>query len=124
VSKRQKLAGMNRREFLHLGLVGTTFVMPPGSVISELPRPKSPAITLRAVPPHTVAAITFSGFAGAAAIREKTATLRDALQRDGATITSGPWTALYNPPWTPPFMRRNEVMYEIEGEKSGEASRH
>ena len=25
-----------------------------------------------------------------------------------------PTTALYNPPWTPPFMRRNEIMVEID----------
>jgi SOUL heme-binding protein len=90
------------------------FVMPPGSVLSELPRPQSQAITLRALPSQTVAVITFSGFAGSAVSIVKTALLLEALQRDGITITSEPRTALYNPPWTPPFMRRNEIQVEIE----------
>ena len=90
------------------------FVMPPGSRLEELPRPKSPAVRLRVVPPHTVAVMTFSGYAGQDTIREKSSALLEALKRDGVPVTSGPRTALYNPPWTPPFMRRNEVMVEVE----------
>jgi hypothetical protein len=36
------------------------------------------------------------------------------------TPRSEPGVALYDPPWTPPFMRRNEVMVEIvEGGAGG-----
>jgi DNA gyrase inhibitor GyrI len=91
-----------------------SFVMPPGSTLEELPRPKSPAVTLRMVPPHKVAVITFSGYATEGTIAEKTAILLNALRRDAVTARSAPSVALYNPPWTPPFMRRNEVMVEID----------
>jgi hypothetical protein len=37
-----------------------------------------------------------------------------ALQRDGFQAMSAPRVALYNPPWTPPFMRRNEVLVGID----------
>ncbi len=99
------------------GLEGAStiaFVMPPGSRLEELPQPKSPSVRLRVVPPHKVAAITFSGYATDDAIREKTAGLLQALQRDGIPVGSLPRIALYNPPWTPPFMRRNEVMVELD----------
>jgi hypothetical protein len=90
------------------------FVMPPGSSIEELPRPKNAAVHLRSVPAHTVAAVRFSDYATDVAIREHTESLLDALQRDGLTVRSAPRIALYNPPWTPPFMRKNEVLIEID----------
>ena len=90
------------------------FVMPPGSLLPELPTPLSQGVTLRALPPHTVAVITFSGFAGKTILSEKTAVLKQVLQRDGIIVVSEPRTALYNPPWTPPFMRRNEIQVEIK----------
>ena len=102
---------------LKQGLEGSgmiAFVMPPDSRLEELPQPKSPSVRLRVVPPHKVAVITFSGYATDATIKEKTASLVQALQRDAIPVKSAPRIALYNPPWTPPFMRRNEVMIEVD----------
>jgi hypothetical protein len=96
------------------GTGSIAFVMPPGYRLAELPLPKSPKISLREIPGHRVAAVTFSGYASSEIIKEKTARLLRALMRDGVHVRSGPTTALYNPPWTPPFMRRNEIMVEIE----------
>jgi len=90
-----------------------SFVMPPGSTLESLPKPKNPAIMLRSVEPQIVAVITFSGYATEETIAEKTAHLLHALQRDGFAVRSEPRIALYNPPWTPPFMRRNEVVVEV-----------
>ena len=90
------------------------FVMPPGSSLEELPRPRDPAVMLRIVPSHKVAVVTFSGVATREAIEEKAASLQTSLRRDGCQQGSAPRIALYNPPWTPPFRRRNEVMIEIE----------
>ena len=90
------------------------FVMPAGSKLEDLPQPRSTIIRLRVVPPERVAAITFSGYATGDTIRENTGKLLSALKRDGRQVRSAPHIALYNPPWTPPFMRRNEVMVEIE----------
>jgi hypothetical protein len=90
------------------------FVMPRGSRIDDLPMPASSAVTLREVPSHAVAAVTFSGVPSDEAITDKCAALEAALRRDNRTIDSGPIIALYNPPWTPPFMRRNEVMFRID----------
>jgi SOUL heme-binding protein len=90
------------------------FVMPRGSRLEDLPQPKNTIIKLRAIPPKKVAAITFSGYATEDKIKENTEKLLSALKRDGIHVQSAPQIALYNPPWTPPFMRRNEVMVEID----------
>lgn len=95
------------------------FVMPPGSTLESLPRPASPAVTLREVPARTVAVVTFSGYATEGAIEEKTKNLLQALKRDEVATRSVPVVALYDPPWTPPFIRRNEVLVEIEGGRTG-----
>ena len=89
------------------------FVMPAGSKLADLPQPKSSNIELRVVPPQTVAVIAFSGYATEDKIKEKSAKLLSALERDHIHVLSAPQIALYNPPWTPPFMRRNEAMVEI-----------
>jgi len=90
------------------------FVMPPGSGIVDLPQPQNTSVKLRIVAPLKVAVITFSGYATDDTIKEKTAQLVNALQRDGIIARSAPRIALYNPPWTPPFMRRNEVMIDVD----------
>lgn len=89
------------------------FVMPPGSTMERLPQPKSLAVRLKAVPSHKVAVVAFSGVAGEDVIKAKTEFLLKALQRDGFQATTVR-VALYNPPWTPPFMRRNEVLVGID----------
>jgi hypothetical protein len=89
------------------------FVMPPHSRLEELPKPKSAAVKLRVVPARTIAVIRFSGFATEDAIKKHTDELQSALKRDGRLIRSAAEVALYNPPWTPPFMRRNEIVVEL-----------
>jgi DNA gyrase inhibitor GyrI len=90
------------------------FIMPPGSRFEELPQPQSPSVRLRVIQSHKVAVITFSGYATDDAIKEKTELLLNFLRRDNLNAKSDPRIALYNPPWTPPFMRRNEVMIEVD----------
>jgi hypothetical protein len=94
------------------------FVMPKGSHLDELPKPKSARVRLRVVPPGSFAAITFSGYATEAKLRAKIEKLLSALVRDGRLVRAAPRIALYNPPWTPPFMRRNEVMVEIDPDQN------
>jgi hypothetical protein len=90
------------------------FVMPPGMQMEDLPKPSSPKVTLRAVPGFKAAVIRFSGWDSVATVQKKTKQLAAALERDGLRAVAAPTTAFYNPPWTPPFMRRNEVIIEIE----------
>jgi len=86
------------------------FVMPSQYTLDTLPKPNNPAVTLREVPAGNYAVIRFSGFASENRTAAKTADLMAWLDSKGITPTGMPEFARYNPPWTLPFLRRNEVM--------------
>jgi hypothetical protein len=86
------------------------FVMPSQYTLASLPKPNNPAVTLREVPASNYAVICFSGFAGEDKIARKTADLLSWLNSKGIAPIGKPELARYNPPWTLPFLRRNEIM--------------
>jgi hypothetical protein len=86
------------------------FVMPSQYTLATLPKPNNPAVTLREVPASNYAVIRFSGFAGEDKIARKTADLITWLSSKGITPIGKSELSRYNPPWTLPFLRRNEVM--------------
>lgn len=90
------------------------FVMPPGMKLEDLPQPTSPRVTLRAVPGLKAAVLRFSGWSSQAKVQKKTRELTAAMERDGLRPAAAPVAAFYNPPFTAPFMRRNEVLIAIE----------
>jgi SOUL heme-binding protein len=86
------------------------FVMPSQYTLDTLPKPNNPAVTLREVPKSNYAVIRFSGLAGEDKVAAKTAELMAWLDGKGISPVGKPELARYNPPWTLPFLRRNEVM--------------
>jgi DNA gyrase inhibitor GyrI len=86
------------------------FVMPSQYTLNTLPTPNNPNVTLREIPASRYAVIKFSWFAGEAKVAKKTAELMAWLAKKNIKPTGKPELARYNPPWTPPFLRRNEVM--------------
>ena len=86
------------------------FVMPAQYTLETLPKPNNPVVTLREVPASNYAVIRFSGFAGEDKVANKAAELMKWLDGKGITPVGKPELARYNPPWTLPFFRRNEVM--------------
>ena len=86
------------------------FVMPAQYTLETLPKPNNPLVTLREVPAGNYAVIRFSGFAGEDKVAKKTTALMAWLDSKGITPIGKPELARYNPPWTLPFLRRNEVM--------------
>ena len=91
------------------------FIMPKSWTMETLPVPSDPRVKLVAVAAKTIAAIRFSGWAGDAAIRDKTEELNRFIADRKLMVIGQPLMAFYNPPWTLPFFRRNEIMLEIEG---------
>ena len=89
------------------------FVMPKGSRLDTMPRPDDPAVTLREVPGTRRAVLRFSGFAGEDKVSTLTTELRAWIGAHRLTEVGAPQLARYDPPWTLPFMRRNEVMIEV-----------
>ncbi len=89
------------------------FIMPQRWTIETLPEPTDPRVKLVPMRARRMVAIRYSGFATDKLIAAKTAELR-AFASQGKIKTVGePILAFYNPPWTLPFLRRNEVMLEV-----------
>ena len=86
------------------------FVMPGKYTLDTLPVPNNPAVKLREIPATHYAVLRFSGFAGETKVAAKVAELREWLAERGIEPLGNPELARYNPPWTLPFLRRNEVM--------------
>ncbi len=89
-----------------------SFVMPSGYTMETLPEPIDKRITIREVKGKKIAVLTFGGFYTDEKFEKKKAELIGYLERDGITY-SNLSSVGYNPPWTPPFMRRIEVWAEI-----------
>lgn len=86
------------------------FTMPSQYTLQTLPKPNNPNIEIVEVPAQTYGVIKFSGLAGTEKVAAKTKELQSWMQAQNLTITGKPELARYNPPWTLPFMRRNEIM--------------
>ena len=86
------------------------FVMPSKYTLATLPKPNNSAVIIRQVDGTKYAVHRFSGLAGKAKADEKIAELEKWLKSKNIKTIGKPELARYNPPWTLPFMRRNEVM--------------
>lgn len=90
------------------------FMMPASQTFETLPKPTNDQITFQQVPEKRFAVIRFSGLATQNSLEEKRKRLEDFLVEKKMTALSPPLYAFYNPPWTLPFLRRNEIMIEIK----------
>merc|ERR1711907_411871 len=96
------------------------FIMPSKWTLETLPTPTDPNVKLKPIPERFVAAKFFSGRANDAMVKSKEAALLECLARDGIIVTEGakPELARYNDPFTPGFLRTNEVWVQIEEPKA------
>lgn len=90
------------------------FVMPSQYTLATLPQPNNPAVRLRQVPAKTWAVLRYSGFNTEARIQQQTDALVAWLTAQKIKTLGSPQLARYNPPWTLPVFRRNEIMLEVE----------
>ena len=90
-----------------------SFIMPREYTLDTLPVPDNDQVRLREMPGHTVAVIRFSGWGDTDAMQKKEDELTAALARDGVEVSGSPTYARYDPPWTLPNRRRNEVMLPV-----------
>jgi predicted transcriptional regulator YdeE len=89
--------------------------MPRQYTRATLPRPLNPQVTLREVPAQTFAVLTYSGFNTEKTVQDKTDQLLNWIKAQELVTIGKPQLARYNPPWTLPFLRRNEILQEIKG---------
>jgi DNA gyrase inhibitor GyrI len=89
------------------------FVMPAKSSLNDLPQPSEPGVTLKQIPAGEFAVLRFSGGRNAKNETNAVARLTAWLAQEKIAPTGQPVFAYFDPPWTPPFLRRNEVMLRV-----------
>lgn len=97
-----------------------SFVLPAGRSLADYPLPTDSRVSLRAVPGETAAAIRWSGRWTESNIARRTEELRRAMSASGWQESGDPRWARFDPPWKPPFARRNEVVIPVR--RPGEGS--
>jgi SOUL heme-binding protein len=90
------------------------FVMPSQYTMATLPKPVNPNVKLREVAGQKMAVIRFSGFSTDEKVNSKTEELTRWIMKEGLKAIGAAQFARYDPPLTPPFMRRSEVMIPVE----------
>ena len=90
-----------------------SFVMPAEYSMESLPKPLNSKVKLRQIPAVKRAVIGFSGFYNENKVAERTVELEEWMKTKNLQAASIPKFARYNPPWTLPFMRRNEIMIDV-----------
>lgn len=95
------------------GMWAVRFIMPAQYTRETIPTPLNAAVALVEEPARRFAAIRFKGFAEAAALVRKESALRDFLAARGLEPAGPAVYAYYDPPWTLPFLRRNEILIPL-----------
>lgn len=89
------------------------FFMPSKWSMETLPTPAGGDVTLVEVPGETVAVLRFSGDRSPGAVAAKTDELLDTLRDKAISVAGEPVAWFYDPPWTLPFRRRNEIAVPV-----------
>ncbi|MDA0651043.1 MAG: heme-binding protein [Proteobacteria bacterium] len=89
------------------------FMMPAEYALTDLPDPDDERVAFREAPAYTAAVIRFSGWATSEKADANWQKLRSFLIAEGIDIAGDPTLNQYNPPWTLPFMRRNEIIVPV-----------
>lgn len=92
----------------------TAFVMPREYTMETIPKPLDKDIVLREIPGGKVASIRYSGLHSEKNIARYAEKLNKWIVQNGYRPVSRPRAATFDPPWTLPFLRRNEVHIDIE----------
>lgn len=102
----QELSGQQRHIF--------QFVMERKYTRASLPEPLDPRVSVKEQPARIVAAHRFGGTWSEKNVQEHKVALLNALSRDGIRVTGSPQLARYDAPFKPWFLRRNEILVEVE----------
>jgi hypothetical protein len=92
------------------------FVMPSHFTLATLPKPNNPLVVIKPIAAKRYAVVRFSGWVDEDKMQAKLKELSTWLAVKKLTSKGQPELARYNPPWTLPFLRRNEVMLEISSD--------
>ncbi|WP_256820416.1 heme-binding protein [Dietzia sp. Die43] len=88
------------------------FVLPSSLTAATAPVPTDPRVRVRQVPERAAAVVRYSGRWSETSYRRHLAALGAAITQAGLVATGPPRFARFNPPFTPWFLRRNEVVQD------------
>lgn len=92
------------------------FVMPARMKLTELPSPGDQGVQLHARDAARYAVLRFSGTRRSQTEAKAVTALQQRLQEEKLAALSEPQFAYYDPPWTPGFLRRNEVLVRVKAD--------
>jgi hypothetical protein len=90
------------------------FVLPKGTTITTAPEPDDDRVHVREVPGSQLAAIRYSGLWSQSNYQQHLERLQATLRKAGLAWTGEPVYSRYNAPFTPWFMRRNEIWLTLQ----------
>ena len=90
------------------------FVMPAKLGGSQVPKPTDGSVKVRELEPGRFAVLRFSGGRNAKKEAQSLGRLQSWMKAQGLKELSSPIYGYFDPPWTPGFLRRNEVMLRTE----------
>ena len=114
----QKIA-MTTPVFISSGGTNTTmaFVLPATFQSGGAPATTNQLVTLGQLAAGRFAVMQFSGGRNACNEAESLHRLKTWMTQQGLSVLSPPLYAYFDPPWTPTFLRRNEVMLHTDADK-------
>ena len=90
-----------------------SFIMPNKFTVETLPEPNNKNIKISSIPKEKYAVIVFSGLVRESSYQEKETLLNKFIEEKKLKTSGEIKIARYNPPWTLPFFRRNELMIKV-----------
>ena len=89
------------------------FVMPSEYTMATLPKPNNQAVQLREVPAQRFAVLRYAGLNTESKVEDKTNELLAWVKTKNWQMVGSPQLSRYDPPWTLPMWRRNELRVEV-----------
>lgn len=91
------------------------FFLPAEYTIETAPQPTDPKVKILEAPERTLAVLRFTGSTSAENVARHLGDLQNVLDGSGWRVAGDPTAMFYDPPWTIPFLRRNEVAFPVTG---------
>ena len=82
-------------------------------VLNTIPRPNNQAVKLKEIPSKSFVVMKYSGFNTVARVQSKTLEAIAWASEKKLKVTGTPQLSRYDPPWTLPMFRRNEILIEV-----------
>lgn len=89
------------------------FLLPPESKFAEAPKPSDPRVVIETKEGGLFAVMRFRGRAGGVDVQGRTEDLKAELKEADYVMDGRPFLMRYNSPFTPGFMRHNEVAVRV-----------